>query len=143
MGTSLRTLKKDNKGLGGKGKLTKALIDRLQRSGDLDAIKKAVYAVFLHVSSSKADHCHIHCPTGLDSWCGYQRDIANGTKTFKHGAGLPLEIKEKIRSIVADQSDSPIKKNRVLVNNIGFEIFIYLDAINIPRKHSENHFIIS
>ena len=53
VGSALRKLKKENKGLGGKGKLTDALIDRLQnyygiaiRSNvdNLEAMKKAIQA---------------------------------------------------------------------------------------------------
>ena len=53
MGTALRKLKKETKGLGGKGKLTNAMIDRLQNYygiavrrniGNKENMKKAMYA---------------------------------------------------------------------------------------------------
>lgn len=52
LGTALRKMKKEKKGFGGKGKLTDAMIDKLQNyygiairnnSGNLTAMKKAIY----------------------------------------------------------------------------------------------------
>ena len=57
VGTALRKLKNEKKGLGGKGKLTDAMIDRLQNYygiaigsnvGDLAQMKKAIHASLLH-----------------------------------------------------------------------------------------------
>jgi len=72
MGTRLRNLKKNVKGLGGRGRLTDSLIDRFQnyhgiaiRSnvGDIENMKKAIYAVLLHVSSKRITGM-INVPTG-------------------------------------------------------------------------------
>ena len=63
VGTALRKLKKENKVIGGKGKLhvTDAMIDKLQNyygiairsnSGDLEAMKSTIYACLFHVASS-------------------------------------------------------------------------------------------
>jgi hypothetical protein len=88
VGTALRKLKKENKGLGGKGKLTDALIDRLQnyygiaiRSnvGNLEAMKKAIQANLMHCIASKRRNLHMSCPAGADSWCRFQQDRAKGT----------------------------------------------------------------
>lgn len=103
-GTGLRKAKKDNPGLGGKGKLTDSIIDKMQNYfgiairaniGNLEAMKKAVLASFFHCASSAARPLHTYCPVGPDSWCGYQRDKA----TYKHGAGLPLGIIAKVKPI--------------------------------------------
>ena len=60
--TALRKLKKDNKGLGGKGRLTDAMIDKLQNyygiairtnCKDIDSMKKAIYAAFSIVLPQK------------------------------------------------------------------------------------------
>ena len=60
VGTALRKLKKENKGIGGKGKLTDATIDKLQNyygiatrsnSADLEAMKSAIYASLFHCAS--------------------------------------------------------------------------------------------
>ena len=83
VGTALRKLKKENPGLGGKKKLTDAMIDRLQnyygiaiRSnvGDLDGMKKAIHASFFHCASSERRDLHTHCPPGPSSWCGFRQE---------------------------------------------------------------------
>jgi hypothetical protein len=75
VGTALRKLKKENKGQGEKGKLTDALIDRLQnyygiaiRSnvGNLEAMKRAIQASLqdaLHSLKEKKS------PYELSCWC--------------------------------------------------------------------------
>jgi len=124
LGTRLRNLKKREKGLGGRGKLTDAFIDRLQNffglairqnsgsSGDLEQMKKAVLASLFHVSSSKNHNYHFpHCPTGSDSWCKYNADKANNTSEYKPGPGLPLNIIHKIKPIYeALSKDSELEK---------------------------------
>ena len=101
VGTRLRELKKNVKGLGGKGKLTDAVIDKLQnyygiaiRSnvGDLKGMQSAVLASLFHVASSKDNNYHIHCPTGPNSWCNFNLDRQNGTSEYKPGPGLPMDI---------------------------------------------------
>ena len=98
VGNRARKLKKRVKGLGGKGKLTDSVIDKLQNyygiavrnnSGDLQKMKTSIAAALFHVASS-ADHVwHDHCPIGKDSWCQYNADnMANGTSIYKPGAGL-------------------------------------------------------
>jgi hypothetical protein len=58
-------MKKDNKGLGGKARLTDAVIDKLQNyygiairsnSKDIDGMKKAIYTAFCHCASSEKDN---------------------------------------------------------------------------------------
>ena len=67
VGSALRKLKKENKGLGGKGKLTDALIDRLQnyygiaiRSNvsNLETMKKAIQASLNHCIALKRRNLH-------------------------------------------------------------------------------------
>ena len=78
VGTALRRLKKGKKGMGGKGKLTDRMIDRLQnyygiaiRSnvGNLSEMKKTTYASLMHRASSKDCNLHLYCPERADSWC--------------------------------------------------------------------------
>ena len=82
----LRKLKTRVKGLGGKGKLTNAIIDILQNyygieiranSGNLDGMKKAVLTSLSRVTSSKDNEWHDYCPSSTDSWCLFQRDRIN------------------------------------------------------------------
>ena len=107
VGTALCKLKRDNPGLGGKGKLTDSQIDKLPnyygiaiRSNvrNVSGMKKAIHASLMHCASIEASKLHDHCPTGSASWCRYQTDKANNTNFYKHGAGLPLEVISKIKT---------------------------------------------
>jgi len=72
MGARLRKLKKETKGLGGKGKLTAKLIDELsvfcglaiRRNKDSaeDIPKKAIWATLKHKSSTDKNPQHDNCP---------------------------------------------------------------------------------
>ena len=77
VGTRLRKLKKDNKGLGGRGKLTDAKIDTLQNyfgialrsnTGNLAAMKSNCMASMYHICGY-----HDDCPKSYDTWCQYQK----------------------------------------------------------------------
>ena len=113
MGTALRKLKREKKGLGGRGKLTDKMVDKIQnyygiaiRSnvGNLEAMKKAVLAVLFHCASSAEKSYHNYCPDGKDSWCGFKADKANISSNFKPGQGLPLEIIGLLKPIFANLS---------------------------------------
>ncbi len=118
VGTSLQKLKKNVKGLGGRGKLTKALIDKLQnyygiaiRSnvGDLAGMKKSIDASLFHCIATKEQaHFHVHCPDGKDSWCKFKRDQAENTNTYKPTAGIPKEVLKEIRPIYARLSEKSL-----------------------------------
>lgn len=121
IGTRCRKLKKTVMGLGGRGRLTNATIDRLQNyfgvalrqnSNDLKSMKSATLASLFHVASSKENNFHYpHCPTGKDSWCQYNRDISNNTKTYKPGPGLPMDIVMKLRPMYEElTSDEMLQK---------------------------------
>ena len=118
VGYRLRELKKRVKGLGGRGKLTKRVIDKLQnyfgiaiRSnvGNLEGMKKSVLASLFHVASSeKASYHSAYCPKGPDSWCAAQKDKANGTQLYKPGNGLPLEVIKHVKPIYKDLSEESL-----------------------------------
>ena len=117
VGTRLRKLKQANKGLGGKGKLTVSIIDRLQNYyglairqnvGKKDEMTKAIHASLFHVASSEKNNWHSHCPEGNDSWCAFKRDKVNGTATYKPGPGLPVDIVTKIKPIYNELSCSEL-----------------------------------
>jgi hypothetical protein len=89
LGTALRNLVQDNKKLGvtlgGKkyGSLTNTTITKLTgyyrnaihgNVGDLNKMRKAVFATLFHCKSTDARPQHQHCPAGRDSWCFYQND---------------------------------------------------------------------
>ena len=121
IGTRCRKLKKNVKGLGGRGRLTNVTIDRLQNyfgialrqnTNNLKAMKSSVCASLFHVASSKENNLHYpHCPTGPTSWCKHNRDIANNTATYKPGPGLPTDIVMMLRPMYNElSSDDMLSK---------------------------------
>lgn len=72
LGIALCKLKKEKKGMGGKGRLTDSMIDKLQNyygiairsnSGNLPAMKSAIHASLFHCASSADRKLHLqHCP---------------------------------------------------------------------------------
>ncbi len=112
-GTRLRKLKSsytkrklsDGKSIGGKGRLTDKMIDTMQNyyglairqnKHNLQGMTNDVKAGLYHLASSEENHQHSLCPKGSNSWCGWHRDVANKTKTFKAKQGLPLAILELV-----------------------------------------------
>lgn len=114
MGTRLRNLKKTNKGLGGKGKLTGKLIDELsiyyglaiRRNCDsIEKMKESIWATLEHKLSTDDEPRHDKCPTGEDSWCSWQKAKAIDTLAdFKHKPALSEEVYEAIKPIYEDLS---------------------------------------
>ena len=43
---------------------------------DVDAMEKAISAIFHHSASTDKDPQHQFCPVGEESWCKYQHAIA-------------------------------------------------------------------
>eukprot|EP00112_Aurelia_sp_Birch-Aquarium-sp1_P015936 Seg357.6 transcript_id=Seg357.6/GoldUCD/mRNA.D3Y31 product="hypothetical protein" protein_id=Seg357.6/GoldUCD/D3Y31 len=116
MGSRLRSLKKscgkeklaDGKSIGGKGRLTDKLIDSLQvyygkairgNSHSLPEMKGAVMAIWNHIRSTDENPNHQLCPAGKDSWCGFQKDIANDTAIYQHMHPLPAAVADKLKSV--------------------------------------------
>ncbi|GFX86204.1 uncharacterized protein TNCV_2560861 [Trichonephila clavipes] len=129
MGTRLRALKlklkgkklEDKKSLGGCNRLTDAETDKLQRyyglairnnSGNLSAMKQAIWAIFFHKISTDLNPQHCLCPLGDDSWCGYNRSKLKGD-TYKHKHNLPIAIMHCIKKVFRDLS-SPELMSRSL-----------------------------
>lgn len=94
MGTRLRECKRKTKGLGGKGKLTGKMIDKLtvyyglairRHRDSVENMYNAIWATYDHYSSTDNKPCHSKCPTGAESWCAWQRASANGElASYKH-----------------------------------------------------------
>jgi hypothetical protein len=118
VGSRLRRLKNankgvklsDGKGLSGKGRLTTGKIDILQNYyglavrnnlNDVSEMAKQINAALFHVASTNEKPQHHLCPTGDDSWCGYQRD----KETYKHRNGIPDCIVKLIEPIFVDLSN--------------------------------------
>ena len=125
LGTRLRNIVKACKGtknpISGKGKLTENIINSMQNyygmairsnSNNLYAMKKAVGAILWHCTAfSDQDKRHALCPRAANTWCKWQLDKLNGTKTYKNNISIPIEINARIKSIFDDlSSDELLKK---------------------------------
>lgn len=109
----------DGKPLGGKGRLTEKVINKLQNYFGIAVrqctgttvyqLKKAIGAVLYHCSdASDLDFRHRMCPRTSDSWCHYQADRLNGTSTYKETPGIPEIIREAIKPVFLDLSDDKL-----------------------------------
>ena len=159
VGTALRKLKKENPGLGGKGKLTDSLIDKMQNYygiairanvGNLKEMKNAVLASFFHCASSDARPLHNYCPVGPDSWCRYQQ----GKQSYKHGAGLPLSIIAKVKPVYKRLSEDELLQkclhgktqnqnesfNGLIWQRIPKEVFVGKDLLELGLFDAVAHF---
>ena len=102
MGSALRTYKNkckgtvlpDGKTVGGVGRLTDKIIDRIQtyygyairhNKGNEEKIIKATWAVCYHMilgPSYSLIAQHSFCPDGKDSWCKFKKDLFYNTSTY-------------------------------------------------------------
>ena len=82
----------DGKILTGKGRLSKSEIDKIQNyyglairrnKNDLENMRKDVWAIFLHKSSTDDNPQHYFCLKNEDSWCKYNRGVLTG-ETYSH-----------------------------------------------------------
>lgn len=81
----LEKVKKANKGLGGRGKLTNVVMKRMtnyyasalkQNAPDVTAMQRGVFASLLHMYSTDEEPRHSACPKGEESWCHHNRHLA-------------------------------------------------------------------
>lgn len=117
MGSQLRELKNklgstklsDGKTIGGLGRLGPKLIDTLtsyygkairDNNDSLESMRNAIWAIFYHESSSDQSSNHSYCPKGINSWCKYNKAIANGTiGSFRHKPTPPPCVWERIKAV--------------------------------------------
>ncbi|KAL8589053.1 hypothetical protein ACOMHN_055066 [Nucella lapillus] len=119
MGTALRKKAKEAK-LGGhrRGALTAGACNILQsyyrnaimqNLGDPAKMKEAILASFLHCISSDDNPQHMNCPQGPQSWCFFNKAIANGQEPppHKENVGTPLsgDVARAIRPIYDRMSE--------------------------------------
>lgn len=165
LGTALRKLKKGKKGLAGKGKLTHSMIDKLQNyygiairsnSGNLAEMKSNVLATLFHCASTDKRPLHTYCPNGESSWCGYKRDQANKTSTYKHGKGLPLPIIAELKPVYARLSEDDLLRkcldgktqnqnessNGLIWNRIPKTVFVGTNGFQLGVYDAVAHFNI-
>lgn len=111
MGSRLRNVKKTNK-LGGKGKLTDSLINKLTKyyglaiKRNIDSVenmKKDIMAKYLHMISTNDNPKHENCPKGEDTWCKYNLAKISGVQ-YDHPAPLHKEVASNILPIYEDLS---------------------------------------
>ena len=111
MGTGLRklvdTAKAGGNPISGRGKLTKEKILKIQNyygkavkenAHDLVLLKKRIFAILFHLTSSDEMPKHMHCPPGPASWCFWQRDVANNRQpsTHREHETLPAEVGKQL-----------------------------------------------
>ena len=123
MGTALQKLVSSSKvqgeSLSGKGKLTKVKIMKIQNyygravkdnADDIELLKKRIFAILFHLTSSDDHPKHVHCPLGEQSWCFWQRDVANKRRpgSHKEHETLPAEIGKKLVPIFQRLSDEQL-----------------------------------
>ena len=111
-----RTHLSDGKPIGGQGRLTKKVIDSMQvyygkairdNTHSVDAMQKATMAILFHSRSTDQNPQHHFCPEGKDSWCGFQRDAANGTNEYSHRHPLPAAVADALEPVfIALSSES-------------------------------------
>lgn len=108
---------RDEKGkiirLGGKGRLTKALMLKIQRwygkairsnVGDAEAMKNAVMAIYYHSISTDRYPQHDLCPMGLTSWCQHRRAESRGECYPDHNTTICEEIAPIVKKAFIDLS---------------------------------------
>ncbi|XP_012150434.1 uncharacterized protein LOC105663769 [Megachile rotundata] len=118
MGTRLRNLKKNNKGLSGKGKLTGKLIDELalyyglairRNSNSVEDMKKEIWATLHHKISTDSKPQHQFCPVGETSRCSYQKAIATNTLScYKHKPPMPDVVFKAVQPIYEELSKDEV-----------------------------------
>ena len=103
---ALRNLKAEakaaKKSIGGKGKLTDEKVFKIQNyygraikdnAGDTELMKKRIFAILFHMTSTDSNPKHIHCPPGEISWCFWQRAIAREEEPGQHKEHETLPFK--------------------------------------------------
>lgn len=115
MGTRLRNVKKATK-LGGKGKLTDALIKKLtsyyglairRNINNVEDMKKAIMATYYHMCSTNENPKHEFCPPGADSWCKWQKAQVIEAN-FEHPTPLHPDVQKHILPIYEDLSQEDL-----------------------------------
>lgn len=111
----------DGKTLGGKGRLTENIINKLQNYYGIAVrqstgktvyeMKKAIGAVLFHCTDAGDPEVrHRMCPRTPDTWCTYQADKINGTSKHVCKAGIPPIVSDAIKPIFISLSDDDLLK---------------------------------
>ncbi|XP_076248018.1 uncharacterized protein LOC143187664 [Calliopsis andreniformis] len=118
MGTALRKIKQNTKGLGGKGKLTAKLIDELSSyygnairgaRHSTEAMRNAILATYYHKCSTDESPQHNYCPVGETSWCSWQRATAKSIlHEYRHKTPLQKDVQVAIYPVYEHLSDETL-----------------------------------
>jgi len=118
MGSRLRNLKKNTKGLGGRGKLTVKLIDELtiyyglairRNTESVEKMRNEIWATLFHKISTDEKPQHEKCPAGADSWCSWQRSKALGSlATSEHKPAMHEDVFKAIQPIYKELSSDDL-----------------------------------
>lgn len=161
MGTRIRDFINRNKGmklfdgksLSGKGRLTGKAIQKIQiyyglairkNTHSVEAMRRAVWALYCHVSSSNEHPLHILCPDTDDTWCKYNKAIKakieyDHTKHFHLSPVLMTAIKSIVKSLcksellskcLKEKSQNPNESmNNVIWSRLPTRTFVTLGAL--------------
>ena len=120
IGSRLRQLKidyrgkklPDGKGIAGKGRLTDSAINKLQNyfgiairsnTDSVYAMKKCIFASLFHNSMLEVEKRHRFCPRGKDSWCIWQKEMAEEKDSvFEPQLSLPEAIFDVLLPVYKD-----------------------------------------
>ena len=125
MGTALRKLSAEAKlqgsSISGKGKLTNAKILKIQNyygraikdhANDIGLLKRRIFAILFHLSSTDENPKHQHCPTGPSSWCFWQRALSRSVEPGSHKdhETVPTDIGKQMVPIFQRLSEEGLLK---------------------------------
>lgn len=125
MGTALRNLiavaRAQGKPITGKGKLTAIKVAKIQNyygraikdhAQDLELLKKRIFAILFHMSSTDDNPKHHHCPPGAQSWCFWQRATAKSEDPggHKEHETLPPDVGRRLVPLFQRLSDDGLLK---------------------------------
>ncbi|GFU20486.1 uncharacterized protein TNCV_2522251 [Trichonephila clavipes] len=109
----------DGKPIGGKGRLTDSLIDKLAHyygnaircnSTSVKEMRKAIWADWGHSCSTDDEPMHWFCPTNPNTWCKYNAAINNNLQNYKHKPSVAKAVRDVIKPVFADLSHPALLK---------------------------------
>ncbi|GFX41993.1 integrase catalytic domain-containing protein [Trichonephila clavipes] len=127
MGTRLRKFKlvynkkklSDGKSIGGKGRLTDTLIDKLAHyygnaircnSTSVKEMRKAIWAVGGNSCRTNDEPMQWFCPTNPNTWCKYNTAINNNLQNYKHKPLVAKAVRDVIKPVFTDLSHPALLK---------------------------------
>ncbi|CAL1300021.1 unnamed protein product [Larinioides sclopetarius] len=122
LGTGLRNKVKEWRTIAGskEGSLKESTILKLtnfyrkaikENVPDVQKMKTAIFSSLYHSSTTNKSPKHNKCPTGLTSWCFYQRALANNEKPKSHSSmktKLSEQVLEKILPVYQRLADNEL-----------------------------------